>query len=186
MLANVVSDTAGPLGPYAILASLVVLSSLLSQGLDGAPAVVLVTPVALQAAETLGLSVYPVMMGVSLAASAAFMTPFSHKANLLVMGAGGYRAMDYVRVGTLLTVLIVLLIVVGTPLFFPFWNRAPGRPDRRTTIGRLRTCGNGRSSGSWRPDSPRRSPDAAMARRTREHRPTPVTNAASATARSSR
>ena len=54
-----------------------------------APAVVLLTPVVLEAASGLGLSPYPLMMGVALAASAAFMTPFSHKANLLVMGAGG-------------------------------------------------------------------------------------------------
>ena len=82
---------AAPLGPHAILAALMVLASLLSQGLDGAPAVVLMAPVVLQTAENLGMSPYPLMMGVGLAASAAFMTPFSHKANLLVMGAGGYR-----------------------------------------------------------------------------------------------
>jgi di/tricarboxylate transporter len=120
LLANVVTGVAGPFGPYAILASLILLSSILSQGLDGAPAVVLLTPVALQAASGLGLSPYPIMMGVSLAASAAFMTPFSHKANLLVMGAGGYRAMDYVRVGTPLTIVILVLLVFLVPVFFPF------------------------------------------------------------------
>lgn len=120
LLANIVTDVAGPLGPYAILAALVLLSSVLSQGLDGAPAVVLLTPVALRAASDLGLSPYPIMMGVSLAASAAFMTPFSHKANLLVMGAGGYRAKDYVRVGTPLTVVILILLVLIVPFFFPF------------------------------------------------------------------
>jgi di/tricarboxylate transporter len=120
LLANVVTGVAGPLGSYAILAALVLLSSTLSQGLDGAPAVVLLTPVALQAASDLGLSPYPIMMGVSLAASAAFMTPFSHKANLLVMGAGGYRAKDYVRVGTPLTIVILVLLVFVVPVFFPF------------------------------------------------------------------
>jgi len=120
LLANMVTGVAGPLGPYAILAALVLLSSALSQGLDGAPAVVLLTPVALQAASDLGLSPYPIMMGVSLAASAAFMTPFSHKANLLVMGAGGYRAKDYVRVGTPLTIVILILLVLIVPIFFSF------------------------------------------------------------------
>ena len=54
-------------------------------------------------------------MAVGLAASAAFMTPFSHKANLLVMGAGGFRSMDYVKVGTPLTlvVLVWLASLVG-------------------------------------------------------------------------
>ena len=60
------------------------------------------------------------MMGVALAASAAFMTPFSHKANLLVMGAGGYRSIDYLKVGTPLTVLLLAVIVWMVPLFFPF------------------------------------------------------------------
>jgi len=120
LLANGVTASVGSLGPYGVLAGLVLLSSLLSQALDGAPAVVLLTPVALQLAEQMGLSPYPIMMGVGLAASAAFMTPFSHKANLLVMGAGGYRAIDYIRVGTPLTVVILVLLVLVIPVFFPF------------------------------------------------------------------
>lgn len=120
LLADGVTAVAGPFGDYATLAALVVLASLLSQGLDGAPAVVLLAPVVLHAAEGLGVSPYPMMMGVGLAASAAFMTPFSHKANLLVMGAGGYRSSDYVRVGSPLTVVVLALIVLLVPVFFPF------------------------------------------------------------------
>ena len=80
---------------------------------------VLLAPVALETAAQLGMNPYAVMMGVSLAASAAFMTPFSHKANLLVMGAGGYRSMDYVRVGTPLTVVVLGIVVALVPLIFP-------------------------------------------------------------------
>jgi di/tricarboxylate transporter len=119
LLADAVTSSAGAVGPYGVLAGLFVLSSLLSQCLDGAPAVVLLTPVALTTAEQLGLSPYPIMMGISLAASAAFMTPFSHKANLLVMGAGGYRVSDYLRAGTPLTVVVLLLLVFLVPVFFP-------------------------------------------------------------------
>ncbi len=120
VLANGITGLAGPFGPYGVLVALVILSSLLSQGLDGAPAVVLLTPVAMQAAADLGMSVYPVMMGVSLAASAAFMTPFSNKTGLLVMGAGGYRTVDFVRVGTPLTLIFLLVLVLLVPIFFPF------------------------------------------------------------------
>lgn len=120
LMAQTVTSVAGPLGPYAVLASLIVLSSLLSQGLDGAPAVVLLTPVVLSTAEAVGVSPYPLMMGVALAASAAFMTPFSHKANLLVMGAGGYRSWDYVKTGTPLTIVILIVLVIFVPVFFPF------------------------------------------------------------------
>ncbi len=119
-LADTVAATAGPLGPYFVLGALIGLASLLSQGLDGAPAVVLLAPVVIQMAERLDLSPYPLMMGVSLAASAAFMTPFSHKANLLVMGAGGYKSSDYLRVGTPLTIMIFILLTWLVPVFFPF------------------------------------------------------------------
>ena len=119
LLVEQVGDIIGPLGNYAILVALVVLASLLSQALDGAPAVVLLAPVALQTAAQLGMNPYAAMMGVSLAASAAFMTPFSHKANLLVMGAGGYRSIDYARVGSPLTVVVLGIVVALVPLFYP-------------------------------------------------------------------
>lgn len=107
-------------GPYALLGMFVVLAGLLSQGFGGAPTMVLLAPVALQAAEKLSISPYPIMMGVSLAASAAFITPFSHKSSLLVMGAGGYKVMDYVAVGSILTVLLLVALVLMVPLFFAF------------------------------------------------------------------
>ena len=121
LLADSVAGAAGGMGPYAVLVALMILSSLLSQGLDGAPTVVILGPVVVGTAEQLGLSPYPLMMGVGLAASAAFMTPFSHKANLLVMGAGGYRAMDYVRVGTPLTVVVLAILAIMIPLLMPFY-----------------------------------------------------------------
>ena len=119
MLADGVTELAGPWGEYGVLAALILLTSLLSQCLDGAPAVVLLAPVALTAGAQLGLDPHTVMMSVSLAASAAFMTPFSHKANLLVMGAGGYRSIDYIRVGTPLTLVILVLLVLLVPLVAP-------------------------------------------------------------------
>jgi di/tricarboxylate transporter len=119
LLASSVAGLAGDAGPYAVLLALMVLSSLLSQGLDGAPTVVLLGPVVVSTAEQVGLSPYPLMMGVGLAASAAFMTPFSHKANLLVMGAGGYRSADYLKVGTPLTIVVIGLLTLMIPLLMP-------------------------------------------------------------------
>ncbi len=120
LLAGSVAGIAGDAGPYAVLLALMVLSSFLSQGLDGAPTVVLLGPVVISTASQVGLSPYPLMMGVGLAASAAFMTPFSHKANLLVMGAGGYRSMDYLKVGTPLTIVILAILTFMIPLLMPF------------------------------------------------------------------
>ena len=99
---------------------MVALSSVLSQCLDGAPAVVLMAPVVVPTAEQLDINIHSVMMGVALAASAAFMTPFSHKANLLVMGAGGYKMIDYLRIGTPLTLILLALMVLLVPVYFPF------------------------------------------------------------------
>jgi di/tricarboxylate transporter len=119
LAADMVSATTGPYGPHAAMAGLFTMSSVLSQCLDGAPAVVMMTPVVLEAAGSLGIDSRTLMMGVALAASAAFMTPFSHKANLLVMGSGGYKTTDYLRVGTPLTIVLLILMVVLVPVFFP-------------------------------------------------------------------
>jgi di/tricarboxylate transporter len=120
LAAHAVTDLAGPYGPYAVLASLVVMASLLSQSLDSGPAVVVLAPVTLEIAAQAQLSPLTLFMGIALGASAAFSTPFSHKAHLLVMSAGGYRAVDYVKVGTPLTVLMIVVVVLLVPLVFPF------------------------------------------------------------------
>ena len=59
------------------------------------------------------------MMAVAMAASASFMTPISHPANILVMGPGGYRFMDYFKVGGLLTVVVLIVIIFILPVFWP-------------------------------------------------------------------
>ncbi len=110
----------GAFGTYGVMAGLVTLASTLSQCLDGAPAVVLMAPIVIPAAEQMGISTHSVMMAVALAASAAFMTPFSHKANLIVMGAGGYKVVDYLKVGTPLTIVLLAILVLLVPVFFPF------------------------------------------------------------------
>ena len=120
LMANGVVDSVGSIGPFAVLVSLLVLSSALSQGLDGAPTVVLLAPVVFLAAEQLGISPRPLMMGVGLAASAAFLTPFSHKAHLLVMSAGGYRVGDFTRVGSALTIIVLGLLALMIPWLLPF------------------------------------------------------------------
>lgn len=120
LLASSIVDSVGSIGPFAVLVSLLVLSSALSQGLDGAPTVVLLAPVVFLSAEQLGISPRPLMMGVGLAASAAFLTPFSHKANLLVMSAGGYRVGDFTRVGSVLTVIVLGLLALMIPWLLPF------------------------------------------------------------------
>jgi di/tricarboxylate transporter len=60
------------------------------------------------------------MMAVALSASASFTTPISHPANLLVMGPGGYRFVDYLKVGGLMTLVIFAVLMLMMPVFWPF------------------------------------------------------------------
>ena len=135
LASDAITAATGPYGPYAAMAGLFTLSSALSQCLDGAPAVVMMAPVVLESATQLAINPRTLMMGVSLAASAAFMTPFSHKANLLVMGSGGYRTLDYLKVGTPLTVVLLVIMVVMVPVFFGIEAKteAEAEPMCRTT-----------------------------------------------------
>ncbi len=120
LLAQQVRAILGPLGPEAALLVLAVLASLLSQLFDGAPAVVMLAPVAFAVAEGLGVSPRPMLFALGLGASATYLAPLSHKANLLVMGAGGYRPLDYFRAGVPLTLLHLGLILALVPWLFPF------------------------------------------------------------------
>jgi di/tricarboxylate transporter len=67
----------------------------------------------------MGLSPLGLMMAVAMAASASFMTPVSHPANILVMGPGGYRFLDYLKIGGLLTLVIMVVLMVVMPVFWP-------------------------------------------------------------------
>lgn len=119
-LASGILGLGDELGPTVYLAILVCASSLLAQVLDGVPAVIILGSVAIELAERLDVSPYPLVVGIGLAASAAFMTPWSHKASLLVVNAGGYHTRDFLKVGTPLTLLMLVLLVLLVPIAFPF------------------------------------------------------------------
>jgi di/tricarboxylate transporter len=102
------------------MAGLFILTSLASQVMPNPAVAVLLVPVALNTAADLGVSPYPLAMTVAVAVSAAFMSPVSHPANLLVMGPGGYRFSDYVRVGFPLTLVVLLVVMLVIPVFWPF------------------------------------------------------------------
>ena len=109
----------GPLGPYGVLFGLLVITFMATSIIPTAALVVLMVPIALKTAAGLGISPYPLMMGFAMSASSSFTSPFSHPANVLVMGPGGYRFMDYVRVGVPLTLVILVVLMVVIPFFWP-------------------------------------------------------------------
>ena len=110
----------GGMGPRILLAGLYMLAALASQFMPNPAVAVLLAPIALNAASQLGISPYPLMMTVALSASAAYLSPVGHPANMLVMGPGGYRFADYTRVGLPLTLVTLTVVVLILPVFWGF------------------------------------------------------------------
>jgi di/tricarboxylate transporter len=109
----------GDLGPRWVVAALFIVTVLGTQIIPTAALVVLMAPVALSAASTLGISPHLLMMTVAISASSSFASPLSHPAHLLVMGPGGYRFIDYVKVGVPITIISLLVSVGLLPILWP-------------------------------------------------------------------
>ncbi len=110
----------GAMGPLAMLAALFALTGLMGQFVSNTATAALVAPVAMGAATQLGVSPYPFLMTVAVAASTAFATPVSTPATMLVLGPGAYRPSDLLRVGLPLQLLFGLLTILVVPRLFPF------------------------------------------------------------------
>lgn len=110
----------GSLGPYALLAGLYFATSLTTMFISNTATAVLMAPIALVAAQQTNLSPYPFILAVTLGASMCFASPFSTSPNALVMKAGHYTFMDYIRVGLPLQIIIGIVMVFVLPLLFPF------------------------------------------------------------------
>ena len=120
LLAEGVISVAGGMGPHAVVAAIFILTSLATQIIPTAALVVLMAPIAFNAATDMGISPLTLMMTVAMAASASFASPVSHPANVMIMGPGGYRFNDYLKVGLPLTLIVAVLVVIFVPIFWPF------------------------------------------------------------------
>ncbi|UCD82854.1 MAG: SLC13 family permease [Desulfobacterales bacterium] len=119
LIAEGVVGIVGPFGPNAVMLGLVALTFLATCFVPTAALVVLMAPIVLNTSANMGLSPHGLIMAVAMAASASFTTPISHPANILVMGPGGYRFVDYLKVGGLLTLVILAVLMVVMPIFWP-------------------------------------------------------------------
>ncbi|MCJ7718255.1 MAG: SLC13 family permease, partial [Anaerolineales bacterium] len=106
--------------PLILTAGLFILAAISSQVMPNPAVAVLLAPIALSAAADLGISPYPLMMTVAVSSSAAFLSPVGHAANLLVMGPGGYRFSDYFKVGLPLTILVLIIVLLVMPVYWPY------------------------------------------------------------------
>lgn len=123
-LARAAIGAVGDFGPLAVIACLFLLTALCAQTMPTAAVAVLLAPIAFDTAEQLALSPEALLMTVAMSASASFMSPVAHPANVLVMGPGGYRFTDYIRIGLPLTLLILVVVLVVLPIFWPLYPEA--------------------------------------------------------------
>lgn len=119
-LADIVVRVAGPFGNLAILGGLMALTLLINPFMPAVVNAVIMTPIGLATATSLGVSPYPFVMGIAYMVAACFMTPVSHPANLLVMSPGGYRFTDFLKNGIPFAILTFVVSLILLPLVFPF------------------------------------------------------------------
>jgi len=118
LVANSLVDVTDGLAVYWIITLLLVVTMLLSDVINNAATALVMAPLGIAMANSLGVNSDPFLMAVAVGASCAFLTPIGHQCNTLVMGPGGYRFSDYWRMGLPLEILIV---VISVPLILWFW-----------------------------------------------------------------
>ncbi|MBS3795432.1 MAG: SLC13 family permease [Candidatus Thorarchaeota archaeon] len=118
LIGDMFLEVGGILPPAAFIVILMVATMLLSCAVDNTAAVVLMAPIGVSIALALGVSIDSFLMAVSIGGSSAFLTPIADQSHALVMGPGGYRFTDYLRLGLPLQIIITLL---ATPLILWFW-----------------------------------------------------------------
>jgi len=120
-LADLLLGAVGELGPMAVLGGIYLLAALITQPMSNAAAIVLVVPIALDSALSLGANHLTFTLAVVIGAATSFLTPVGHKANVLVFGPGGYKFFDYTRVGLLLTVFLFIATMIALPILYPLF-----------------------------------------------------------------
>lgn len=103
---------------WAMIVVIMLINMTLTNLIGNSASAVLMAPIALSLATSMGVSQDPFLISVAVASSSAFMTPIGHQSNMLVMGPGGYKFTDYWKLGLPLSILV---IVLGTPLILYFW-----------------------------------------------------------------
>ena len=119
-ISNSLVSELGTYGPLALMAGIYFTTSLMTMFISNTATAVLLAPIAMQSATQIGVSPVPFLFAVTLGASMCFASPFSTPPNALVMPAGQYTFMDYVKVGLPLQIIMGIVMVLVLPLLFPF------------------------------------------------------------------
>ena len=118
-LADQVMTLLGDAGPWPVIMGLYILTAMATMIIPTAALVVLMSPIVLSAMAEFGYAPETAMMAIAMAASASFTSPISHPANILVMGPGGYRFVDYLKVGVPLTIVVFIAVMILLPILWP-------------------------------------------------------------------
>jgi len=118
-LAGQVMDSLGEFGPWPVIMGLYAVTAMGTMIIPTAALVVLMSPIVMSACGEMGIAPQTAMMAVAMAASASFTSPISHPANILVMGPGGYRFADYIKLGVPMTLVIFVVVMILLPIFWP-------------------------------------------------------------------
>ncbi|MCB9158738.1 MAG: SLC13 family permease [Caldilineaceae bacterium] len=110
----------GDAGPVLILSCFYLLTNLLTQLLSNNAVAVLLLPIGLNLAASVGVSPTPFLMAIAFGASASFLTPMGYQTNAIVMGPGGYSFGDYLRIGLPLSIIMWLVASAMIPILYPF------------------------------------------------------------------
>ena len=110
----------GNAGPYALLAGLFMLTAIIGQLISNTATALIVIPIGVAAATSMGISPRPVLMSTAVAAAGAFLTPIATPTNLMVMGPGGYAFGDYWKLGLPLLIWFFVVSVFLVPLIWRF------------------------------------------------------------------
>ena len=119
-ISNTLVNGLGSYGPIALMAGIYFTTSLMTMFISNTATAVLLAPIALQSAIQIGVSPVPFLFAVTVGASMCFASPFSTPPNALVMPAGQYTFMDYVKVGLPLQIIMGIVMIFVLPLIFPF------------------------------------------------------------------
>lgn len=120
LLANLIIDSIGAFGPYAVLSALFFLTFMSTNFMSNNASAALLAPIAIVTAQSMGVSVKPMLLAVTYAASLSFMTPVGYQTNTMIYGPGNYKFRDYLIIGTPLNIILWILASVLIPYFFPF------------------------------------------------------------------
>ena len=119
-ISNTLVSGLGSYGPLALMAGIYFTTSLMTMFISNTATAVLLAPIALQSAIQIGVSPIPFLFAVTVGTSMCFASPFSTPPNALVMPAGQYTFMDYIKVGLSSQIIMGMLVVFVLPLLLPF------------------------------------------------------------------